>query len=168
MLDSTLPSLPKLRRTLLRLFDQNFLLFGKICGYCYTPPPASMGIVRPNYGSNVQMRTVPSLLAVTTFFPSGEKAADMTSFVCPSKIRNTCPDSASQTRAVLSQLAVTSFFPSGEKATHETELVCSINLRNSFPDRATRGLLHEVFLYLSWFLDNRELVVPSAILLHQP
>ena len=63
-----------------------------------------------------QTRAVPSQLAVTIRFPSGEKWVDLTLAVCPFSVNKDFPVAASQTRAVLSWLAVTIRLPSSEKA----------------------------------------------------
>jgi hypothetical protein len=78
-----------------------------------------------------QTRSVLSPDPDTIFFPSGEKATDVTDSVWPSNgPRMLDPDSASQTRNVLSCEPDTSFFPSGEKATDKTKFVWPFSVSN--------------------------------------
>ena len=60
-----------------------------------------------------QTRTVLSVLADTTFRPSGLNDAEVTASECPCSVCSHSPVTASQIRTVLSVLPDTTFVPSG-------------------------------------------------------
>ncbi len=67
-----------------------------------------------------QMRTELSQLPLRIRVPSGEKATEETSSVCPVRVLMDVPVAASRMRTVPSQLPLTIQVLSGEKATEET------------------------------------------------
>ena len=74
--------------------------------------------------SAFQMRAVVSPLPVTSFFPLGLNATEMTSPLCPLEHAPVAGSSAFQMRAVVSALPVTTVFPSGLNATERTVRSC--------------------------------------------
>jgi hypothetical protein len=71
-----------------------------------------------------------SSLPVSTYFPSGEKATDITKLDTSNRCTS-LPLIVSHKRAVLSSLPVSTYFPSGEKATELTG--CPENRRTILP-----------------------------------
>ena len=90
-----------------------------------------------------QSRTVASLDAVATVFPSGLKATEVRFLVCPARTARVVFDATSHSRAVRSLPAVASNRPSGLKATDRTEPVCpsklAIRLCDAVSQRITLG-----------------------------
>jgi hypothetical protein len=83
-----------------------------------------------------QTRSVLSSEPDAIFFPSGEKATDMTKLVWPSNGPWMLdPVSASQTRSVLSNEPDTIFFPSREKAVDVTTSVWPFSVSNPGPQK---------------------------------
>jgi hypothetical protein len=76
---------------------------------------------------------------VTTRLPSGENSADTTSSVCPSRVKRSAPEAASQSFAVLSSLAVTTRLPSGESSAVLTSSVCPSRVTRSAPEAASQS-----------------------------
>ena len=74
-------------------------------------------VTKPLRPLKVRRRTSagPSLDAVSTYWPSGEKPAELTQSSWPTKVSRHSPEAAYHTFAVLSSEAVSTCWPSGEK-----------------------------------------------------
>ena len=67
------------------------------------------------------------------YLPSGEKATERTSLVCPANVLIAFPVVTSQSVMVLLSFAANAYFPSGENATDTTLAIFSVNVLISFP-----------------------------------
>ena len=104
-----------------------------------------LGLVMGNVRSNVPVWAFHSLAIwsldpVNNLVPSGEKATDVTTLLCPMSVRSTSPVCRSQSRAIQSQLSlwgstdpVSKRGPSGENASEETSQVCPVNACRTSP-----------------------------------
>ena len=99
-----------------------------------------------------QTRAVPSSLAVTMRWPSGENAALLTASVWPSSFATCCPVAAFQIRAVPSSLAVTMRWPSGENAALLTGPEWPSSFATCCPVAAfqTRAVLSKLAVTMRW------------------